>query len=1394
MDRKSTSGHLQFLGNKIVSWASKKQQCVSTSTAKSEYVAAASCCSQVLWMQTQLRDYGLEYKKIPIYCDSKSAVAISTNLVQHSITKHIDIRYHFLKDNVEKENIELYFVNTEFQLAYLFTKALDEKRFKFLISRLAMENYIFPDTDTLEVPHVLSIRSSQHQPNLDADRQLIQRGMFLEIASNNVRYNPYAKTTAPVITTILQHHPLNTAHKVGQMDHFTISFGLNKFRRVLGFPEENIRPGANHFEPFAIVEEAMAAIRSIGHVGALNATSQFNKSKLPPTYNCLFTILSRCLTGKKIAQGTATQSFLIFFHGVLFNRHYDYAAQIFHDLKELLSKKQTHLPFPRFFSILIACAMERNQDIPRRSDAEPVKIYDMQLIRNTKQQVLEEIPLFDELLAYADQNAKSVRVYRSKFPPMVQPESAGPTQGVSPRREGLVLRDQRSWDLSQGVQRENTERGTGGAHSDQPTHSSNVNVAAKIGQISSETRMDDVFDAIEVAQGVVSPIIESSLAVEMAQRLQRLMGHDSSSEKISATNSQPVQDALHVVFGTSSSNTQQIIDSVEASDAVDGPTEELPGSDVNDDPMDDDQGSSLIVQHGDIRMAEGVLVENTDVSVCEWEVEKDGESETGARKIVQTPPHTESSRAATSSRVSICCRLPLNKSWYTQPCIEQPHQSTLLFLNKRTHVGTTFVGGFSFPAATTVVSSSFVGGLRGSEGNPISVNIMPTLTMGPLSSTLGSTTSLSDLGVSLPSSSFMTFIRQQSTILGSSSTPIGSLSSASTIASTLSTVSSSTVFLHRHPFLCLLQLIVDTMKQQLARISSLEQQVATLAKGKAPMTDPPSQPSQPTADSLSIPELKNLLFSKLLEAGNTEYWDLAFKTSLDASLTKTFTEINKTFMDGLSQLSDRIWGLRRLVRFEERPPREKQPYRQCDAIVLAGGESSRGVGRSDMQSTFDFLSSVQEDVPNWRAGSEVKDVQRDIGTSGASRSKSELDKVLELLENVANEIHNYEVPDNELESGRVQADRNMEDMCEDLMFDFEQSMPEDDVEGPRESLWECELEEELKTEYIHMRKVKGKRVEDLDVDKKFVSVEKYRTNCLRCYEYSEITLRREDRKEYVISEADFPNVEFNVFLSIMSDLKSKLIISFEEMTALGAVLRHLRASITLAHLYDFQLGLENWTSKMYSHRPANVLHEDFRHLALYTVFHGDDKMIVCVYPDFDGEPKGMLVHEVMLFSDGTLRMVVDQLRKRLQFDHAGIHLIDPPERHLIKHFVKEIEKRLDVRNDIRIVEVSSSLALTSREELKLKFHVLSEERTKQFSKIEELEETNLKRGQSEHTLNLFTKQTTQHPCYQAKPGLGHVEKCVLEKAPANLYNFDNMNASKPKPRLVGGHVTKNFVM
>ncbi|GKE31140.1 hypothetical protein Tco_1450462 [Tanacetum coccineum] len=88
--------------------------------------------------RTHLTDYGFHFDKIPIYCDSKAAIAISCNPVQHSRTKHIDVRYHFIKEYVKKGIVELFFVGTEYQLADLFTKALSEDRFKYLIRRLGM--------------------------------------------------------------------------------------------------------------------------------------------------------------------------------------------------------------------------------------------------------------------------------------------------------------------------------------------------------------------------------------------------------------------------------------------------------------------------------------------------------------------------------------------------------------------------------------------------------------------------------------------------------------------------------------------------------------------------------------------------------------------------------------------------------------------------------------------------------------------------------------------------------------------------------------------------------------------------------------------------------------------------------------------------------------------------------------------------------------------------------------------------------------------------------------------------------------------------------------------------------------------------------------------------------
>ncbi|GJR32918.1 retrovirus-related pol polyprotein from transposon TNT 1-94 [Tanacetum coccineum] len=111
-DCKSTSGGLKFLGGKLVSWSSKKQDCTAMSTAEAEYVSLSACCAQC-------------------HCYLMQPI-------QHSKTKHIDIWYHFIKEHVEKGTVEIYFVGTEYQLADLFTKALPKERFEYLVHRIGM--------------------------------------------------------------------------------------------------------------------------------------------------------------------------------------------------------------------------------------------------------------------------------------------------------------------------------------------------------------------------------------------------------------------------------------------------------------------------------------------------------------------------------------------------------------------------------------------------------------------------------------------------------------------------------------------------------------------------------------------------------------------------------------------------------------------------------------------------------------------------------------------------------------------------------------------------------------------------------------------------------------------------------------------------------------------------------------------------------------------------------------------------------------------------------------------------------------------------------------------------------------------------------------------------------
>ncbi|CAN1335388.1 Retrovirus-related Pol polyprotein from transposon TNT 1-94 [Linum perenne] len=141
IDRKSTSGGCHFLGHSLVSWSSKKQTSIALSTAEAEYIAAGSSCTQLLWLRSQLEDYGVSLSSIPLLCDNTSAINMSKNPVQHSRTKHIEIKYHFLRELVQTRIIDIQFVPTSEQLADVFTKPLKEERFNSIIGELGMIDF-----------------------------------------------------------------------------------------------------------------------------------------------------------------------------------------------------------------------------------------------------------------------------------------------------------------------------------------------------------------------------------------------------------------------------------------------------------------------------------------------------------------------------------------------------------------------------------------------------------------------------------------------------------------------------------------------------------------------------------------------------------------------------------------------------------------------------------------------------------------------------------------------------------------------------------------------------------------------------------------------------------------------------------------------------------------------------------------------------------------------------------------------------------------------------------------------------------------------------------------------------------------------------------------------------
>ena len=138
-DRKSTSGYFFQLGSGAVSWSSRRQSCVALSTAEAEYMALASATQEAVWLRKLALDIHMDCKgPLLLYEDNQSAIAISKNPQFHGRTKHIDVKFHFVREKCKENVIQLTYCSTNDMIADIFTKGLNKDKFKRLRNMMGM--------------------------------------------------------------------------------------------------------------------------------------------------------------------------------------------------------------------------------------------------------------------------------------------------------------------------------------------------------------------------------------------------------------------------------------------------------------------------------------------------------------------------------------------------------------------------------------------------------------------------------------------------------------------------------------------------------------------------------------------------------------------------------------------------------------------------------------------------------------------------------------------------------------------------------------------------------------------------------------------------------------------------------------------------------------------------------------------------------------------------------------------------------------------------------------------------------------------------------------------------------------------------------------------------------
>ncbi|GJS49460.1 hypothetical protein Tco_0599581 [Tanacetum coccineum] len=331
---------------KLMSWSSKKQDCIVMSTAKAEYVSLSACCAQVIWMRIQLLDYGYKYNRILMYYDSNSAIAISCNSVQHSKTKHIDIRYYFIKEHVEKG-----IVGTEYQLADLFTNALPKERFEYLVHRI-----------------VIIMAQQQHAADVHPD----------ELCPPNKRYDLIDANKK----IDFEHEDGSRYRLMFMLDKKELSLTLDDFRTIFHLPQTTNNNHDSFMPPPSFLDMVPFYKNELGFTMELKTSSSFKTTGLLQPWQTLCKIFSKCLTTRVTGWDQPSLQIMQMMCCFINNIHVDYAELLWEGIHYSLHHPTSSISYPRSNKIIISHYMTNFHEISRRARDRYHNLKDADIMKN----------------------------------------------------------------------------------------------------------------------------------------------------------------------------------------------------------------------------------------------------------------------------------------------------------------------------------------------------------------------------------------------------------------------------------------------------------------------------------------------------------------------------------------------------------------------------------------------------------------------------------------------------------------------------------------------------------------------------------------------------------------------------------------------------------------------------------------------------------------------------------------------------------------------------------------------------------------------------------------------------------------------------------------------------